>query len=100
MRREGPAAQGWAARWTPVHRRRGPGRDEDRGDLWSQGLREAVGEPLKSLQSRDLGGAWPSYMERPAPAARVLWGTVETPGSGLPTARLLFRGLTAQPQAL
>lgn len=49
-----------------------------------QGLREAVGEPPKSLQSRDLGGAWPSYVERPAPAARVLSGTVETPGSGLP----------------
>lgn len=65
-----------------------------------QGLREAVGEPLKSLQSRDLGGAWPSYVDRPAPAARVLSGTVETPGSGLPTARLLCRGLTAQPPAL
>lgn len=64
-----------------------------------RGWREAVGEPL-SLQLRDLGGAWPSYVERPASAARVLSRTVETPGSGLPTARLLCRGLTAQPRAL
>lgn len=53
-----------------------------------QGLREA-GE---SLKPRDLGGAWPSYVERPAPEARVLEGT---PGSGL-----LCRGLTVQPLAL
>lgn len=57
-----------------------------------QGLWEAVGEPLKSLKPRDLGGAWPSYVERPAPEARVLEGTS---GSGL-----LCRGLTAQPPAL
>lgn len=47
-------------------------------------MREAVGEPLKSLQSRDLGGAWPSYVERPAPTARVLSGTAGTLGLACP----------------
>lgn len=55
-------------------------------------MREAVGEPLKPLKPRDLRGAWPSNVERPAPEARVLEGT---PGFGL-----LCGGLTVQPPAL